>query len=284
MMQTLKMRIITWNVNGIRSVFSKDKTGQKHGKSAIKENVLYTLLKETNVDVLCLQEIKCSADVDIAGTLGLKDLGYEYCGIHCATSRKGYSGTCTISKKKPLSEIYGFGEFNTMEEFNNEGRMVTTEYEKCFVINVYTPNSKPDLSRLEWRTQKWDKLFREYCTFLQSKKPIIVCGDFNVAPQDIDVNNPKSAKGSHGFTVEEKTSFKQLLLEASLIDSFRTLYKDTVAYSWFSPFAKSREKNKGWRIDHLLVSKSLQSKLVNSGILGEYFGSDHVPCVCDIKV
>jgi exodeoxyribonuclease-3 len=277
------MRITTWNVNGIRSVFCKEKDGTK-SKTPINNNVVTTLLTENDPDVLCLQEIKCSKDVDISNTLGLTDLGYQFCGVNCAISKKGYSGTCIISKKTPISVIVGFGDFNNAEELNNEGRVLTVEYEKVFVVNVYTPNSKPDLSRLEFRVNVWDKIFRDYCTHLQSKKPIIVCGDFNVAPEDIDVNNPKSAKGSHGFTVQEKTSFKSLLDGASLVDSYRTLHKETVAYTWYSPFARSRERNKGWRIDHILVSSRVKNKISKCEVLGDFFGSDHVPCTLDIKV
>lgn len=277
------MRITTWNVNGIRSVFCKEKDGTKY-KIAINNNVVTTLLTENDPDILCLQEIKCSKDVDISKTLGLTDLGYQYCGVNCATSKKGYSGTCVISKKVPISVIVGFGDFNTAEELNNEGRVLTVEYDKVFVVNVYTPNSKPDLSRLEFRVNVWDKVFRDYCTHLQSKKPIIVCGDFNVAPEDIDVNNPKSARGSHGFTVQEKASFKSLLDGASLVDSYRVLHKETIGYTWYSPFARSRERNKGWRIDHILVSSRIKSKLGECEILGDFFGSDHVPCTLDIKV
>lgn len=275
------MRVITWNVNGVRSVLCKEKDGKKH-TSKIPNNVLAALIQENNPDVVCLQEVKCGPDVDIAHALKLKDLGYKYCGINCATVRKGYSGTCTISKAPPLAVTFGFGYFNTDPLLNNEGRIITTEYEGVYVVNVYTPNSKSDLSRLDFRVKTWDLVFREYCATLQNKKPIIVCGDLNVAPEDIDVNNPKSAKGSHGFTTDERVSFKELLKQASLVDAFRLLHKDRIAFTWFSPFARSREKNKGWRIDHILVSSRLSSKVGSTEVLGSFYGSDHVPFTVDI--
>lgn len=263
------MRVITWNVNGLRSVLSKEKNGTKHS-GHIENNVVYALLKEQDPDILCLQEIKCNA----APPMKLVELGYKYCSFNYATVRKGYSGTCIICKEQPLSETMGIGESA------NEGRVLTVEFDKFYVVNVYTPNSKPDLSRLEFRVNVWDKAFREYVQRLQKHKYVIVCGDFNVAPDNIDVNNPKSAEGSHGFTKAERESFKLL----DLCDSFRYLHKDAVAYSWFSPFANSRAKNKGWRIDHLLVSKKLQAKLTSADIHGEYYGSDHVPCSVNILI
>lgn len=277
------MRVVTWNVNGIRSVLSKTKNGEKHSKP-IKNNVVRVLLEELHPDVLCLQEVKCSPDVDVEQMLDLNGLGYNFCTMNCATVRKGYSGTCVISKIKPLEVIHGFGKFDTSINMNDEGRMITIEFESFFVINVYTPNSKADLSRLDFRTKVWDKRFREFVRKLQSRKHVIVCGDFNVAPEEIDVNNPKSAKGSHGFTLEERNSFGLLMTEANLVDTFREHNGSTVAYSWFSPFAKSREKNKGWRIDHILVSEAIKEEIVESKMYAEYFGSDHIPYCASLNI
>lgn len=278
------MRVITWNVNGIRSIVCKQKDGNKH-PTPIKENVLYTLLDGMKPDVVCLQEIKCSADIN--NLLDLQGLGYRYCEMNCATSRKGYSGTCILSKVKPLSVTHGFGLVSGTGEyddsFDNEGRVITIELANIYIVNVYTPNSKADLSRLDYRINKWDNAFRAYCMYLQEKKPIIVCGDLNVAPNNIDVHNPKSAKGSHGFTIEERESFGKLLSEANLVDTYRVVNKDMLGYSWFSPFAQSRKHNKGWRIDFILLSKILEHDIVSSMILSEYYGSDHIPCSLDLR-
>lgn len=275
----MKTKVITWNVNGVRSVMCKEKNGIKHTKP-IPNNVLVTLLVEQQPDVLCLQEIKCGADVKIAETLDLASLGYEHISVNCSKARKGYSGVCIISKTTPLKVIHDFGDYNTDKNLNDEGRVLTAEYDKFYVTTVYTPNSKPDLSRLPYRVSQWDATFNGFIQHLQAHKPVITCGDFNVAPEEIDVNNPKTAAGSHGFTIEERQSFKDLISQSLLIDTFRFLHPTKVAYSWFSPFAKSRERNKGWRIDHVLVSKKLKSKIAEAEILGDYFGSDHVPCSC----
>lgn len=271
------MKIITWNVNGIRSVMCKEKNGTKHAKPIVN-NVVSTLLAEQNPDVLCLQEIKCGVDVKIAETLDIKGLGYNHISINCSKARKGYSGVCIISKDEPLNIIHDFGDFDKTPTLNNEGRVLTAEFNHVFVVNVYTPNSKPDLSRLDYRTNEWDAAFRKYIQHLMLKKTVIACGDFNVAPHEIDVNNPKTAKGSHGFTDDERNSFNRLLTDCNMIDTFRQLNPSQIAYSWFSPFAKSRERNKGWRIDHILVAKKLKTKLKTADILGEFYGSDHVPC------
>lgn len=283
------MKVITFNVNGIRSMLTKDKSGKKHDKPIVN-NVIRELLKEQSPDLLCMQEIKCtSSDIDIAVALGLKELGYVSCEVNCAVKR-GYSGTCIISKKAPLKVLRGFMGFNDNVELNDEGRVLTFEYDNVIVVNVYTPNSKPDLSRLEWRVMTWDRTMAEYIQHLQetTKKPVILCGDMNVAPADIDVNNPKSAKGSHGFTESEKQSFEALLDETEMVDAYRVVHPTKVAYTWFSPFSKSKDadgyRDKGWRIDHFLVSCKAKNKIKKVDVLPQYWGSDHVACSLDIDI
>lgn len=280
------MKIITWNVNGIRSVSTKEKDGTKHSKP-IEHNVVRTILEEYSPDILCLQEIKCDDAINIPALVGgLDDLGYVKIDTNCSTSKKGYSGVCMICKQRPMNVIQGFGTFAPHPTLNNEGRVISAEFDKYVVVNVYTPNSKPDLSRLDFRVNTWDVAFRNFIAHLQqtTKKHIIVCGDLNVAPAEIDLSNPNANKKSHGFTIEERQTFKALLETCNLIDSFRHLHPSHVKFSWFSPFAKSRERNKGWRIDHVLVSKKLAPKIQTSEILHDYFGSDHVPCMCEIMI
>ncbi len=280
------MKFITWNVNGIRAVMNKQKNGDKRDHSKCEMNVITDLLINEKPDFLCLQEIKCNSDVDLQ-CIALEELGYHTTILNCA-QRKGYSGTAIFSKTKPLA-IYknfeGFLKSNNAEELITEGRVITLEYPKFFIITAYVPNAKPDLSRLDFRINEWEKTMRDYINYLQSNgKYIIFCGDLNVAADNIDVHNPSSAKGSHGFTNEEKQAFKDLLNECNLVDSFRELHLNEAKYSWFSPFAQSRKKGKGWRIDYFLVSKKLKPKIKKTDILSDYYGSDHIPCMIDIEM
>ncbi len=277
------MKFITWNVNGIRAVMNKQKNGDKRDPSKCQLNVITELLMNEKPDFLCLQEIKCNSDVSL-DCIGLEELGYHTTIINCSTSKKGYSGTAIFSKIKPINIHLNFDGFTTNSELINEGRIIALEYPKFVLITTYVPNAKPDLSRLDFRVNTWEKTVREYIKHLQSTgKHIILCGDLNVAAENIDVHNPVSAKGSHGFTEHEKKAFKLLLDECNLIDSFRDLYPNEAKYSWFSPFAQSRKKGKGWRIDYFLISKKLKSKIKNAEILSDYYGSDHVPCSVEIE-
>lgn len=284
------MRIITWNVNGIRSILGKAKDGSKTGTKS--KNALIDLLTELAPDVLCLQEIKCSVEhfTGVGPEAGSLGADYKYCYTSCAM-KKGYSGTCIISRLPPVKVhdfvIEGREHIQGVDVAKNEGRVICMEFANVCVINVYTPNSKQDLSRLEFRVKEWDMTFRKYVQKVQnnSGKPVVVCGDFNVAPNEIDVHNPKSAKGDHGFTMEERASFETLLHDAGLVDSFRFLHPEKKdSYSWFSPFAQSRSRNKGWRIDHILVSKGIKGKISAGTIHNDFFGSDHVPCSVDINI
>lgn len=279
------MKFITFNVNGLRSVLGKRKDGTKIAKNETSTNVLFDLLSEQRPDVLCLQEVRCNDNVDIS-SMNLLTLGYTHITLNCSTAKKGYSGTGIISKMAPLKVTIGFHEFPESHEINSEGRMITAEYDKYIVVNAYVPNSKADLSRLTFRTKTWENAIRKHIQFLQQQqsKTVIYCGDLNVAAEPIDVHNPSSAKGSHGFTDEERHEFGILLKECNLIDTFREKNPKLNQYSWFSPIAQSRKRGKGWRIDYVLVSAKMKGKIEQANILGQYYGSDHLPCMLEISL
>ena len=273
------MNIISFNCNGIRSVLTKSKDGTKH-KEVVNDNVISTLLDEQKPDVLCLQEIRCSDTLDINKLLKLETKGYHVINQNCSKLKAGYSGTLVISKQPAMTVIRNFPNLPEDHELNGEGRMITVEFSKFVLINVYVPNSKPDLSRLKFRVEQWEKEIRNHINKMEQifNKPMIMCGDLNVAPNEIDLHNPKGSKGKHGFTKEEREAFQKLLDECNLIDAYRYIYPTKGnAYTWWSNFAKSRENNKGWRIDIHLVSKSIVKKVNNVKIHHEYYGSDHAP-------
>jgi exodeoxyribonuclease-3 len=273
------MKIISWNLNGLRSVLTKDKNG---AKITIGETVIETLIKEQNPDILCLQEIRCSEDVKL-NTIDFESYGYKDITLNCAF-KKGYSGTAIFSKVKPLSIKLGFNDENN--KLNNEGRLINFEFSKFILINAYVPNAKTDLSILDWRINTWEASIRNHIKNLQNTidKHIIYCGDLNVAHDEIDVHSPSGAKGKHGFTLEERGAFQKLLDECKLIDSFRVIKPNEQKYSWFSNFAKSRERGKGWRIDYFLISKNLKTKIIKADILEQFFGSDHLPIILELKL
>lgn len=250
------MRFINWNVNGIRAAI---------GKGFLD---YFDLQKP---DFMCLQEIKCSE-----GQVSLDLPGYYQYWNYAV--RKGYSGTAIFTKHEPLSVAYGIGK----EKHDNEGRVITLEYPEFFLVTVYTPNSGRDLSRLEYRME-WEDEFKTYLLGLDAKKPVIVCGDLNVAHKEIDLKNPKTNRKNAGFTDEEREKFGTLL-DAGFVDTFRYLYPDKPdMYSWWSYFAKAREKNIGWRIDYFLTSKSIASRIEEAGIEMQVMGSDHCPVFLDIE-
>lgn len=257
------MRIISFNVNGMKSIHGKGKNGEKD--CFANENVLTKLIHEQKPDILCLQETRCQT------TKELESYGFENIYTSFA-DKKGYSGTAILTKQKPISVTNFNGPLLT-----NEGRMIVAEYDTFIVVNVYTPNSKDELLRLDERLI-WDMNF---CTYLkQFTKPIIACGDFNCASEDIDIHNPKIHRKCAGFSDEERKSFHALCNDVKLVDTFRYLHPHTVKYSYWSNFFQSRSKNRGWRIDYVLCSSSLP--IVNADILTEYFGSDHCPIIADI--
>lgn len=250
------MKLISWNVNGLRA--------------AIKKGFLEYLNQE-NPDILCLQEIKLSE-----GQLNL-DLP-EYHQYYNYAQKKGYSGTAIFTKIKPINVSYGIG----IEEHDNEGRVITAEFEDFFLVTCYTPNSKRELLRLDYR-QIWEDDFRNYLLNLNKIKPVIICGDLNVAHKEIDLKNPKSNTKNAGFTKEERSKFQELL-DVGFIDTYRYFYPDIPdMYTWWSYFAKSRERNIGWRIDYFLASSDFENQLLDASIHMEQLGSDHCPVVLYIK-
>ena len=251
------MKLVSWNVNGIRACVKKGFLDYFH---------------EVNADFFCLQETKLQAD---HSDLQL-DVCYQYCNY---AEKKGQAGTAIFAKEKPLSVSYGVGE----RESEAEGRIITLEYENFYLITVYTPNAKRDLSRLGERLE-WEDEIRHYLMELDKVKPILICGDLNVAHKEIDLKNPKSNKGNSGFTDEEREKMTSLL-NAGFIDSFRYLYPtETDRYTWWSYMAKVRERNIGWRIDYFLLSERLAPVLQDSQIHSDVLGSDHCPVCIEIDL
>ena len=244
------MKLISWNVNGLRACVGKG---------------FLDFFHEVDADFFCLQETKMQA-----GQLELDLPGYHQ--YWNSAEKKGYSGTAIFSKQEPLSVSYGLPQ----EEHNHEGRVITLELENFYLVTVYTPNSQDGLARLDYRMQ-WEDDFRSYLLELDKKKPVIVCGDLNVAHQEIDLKNPKTNRKNAGFTDEERGKMTTLL-ESGFTDSFRYFYPDAAGiYSWWSYRFKAREKNAGWRIDYFLVSKRLEEQLTGASIHTDIFGSDHCP-------
>ncbi len=251
------MKLISWNVNGIRACLKKG---------------FMTYFDEQAADFFCLQETKCQV-----GQVELDLPGYHQ--FWHQADKKGYSGTAIFTKHQPLSVSYDFGD----DEHRHEGRVITLEYENYYMITVYTPNSKRGLERLDYR-QKWEDDFRQYLTELDQKKPVIVCGDLNVAHREIDLKNDKTNHFSAGFTDEERAKFSALL-DAGFTDTFRYFYPDKEdAYSWWSYMGKARANNTGWRIDYFVTSKSLDEKLQDAEIHMMQLGSDHCPVLLEIDL
>lgn len=246
----MSKKLISWNVNGLRSCMEKG---------------FMDFFDSVDADVFCLQEIKLSE--------GQIEWNKEnYFSYWNYADKKGYSGTAIFTKEKPISVAYGIG----IDEHDHEGRVITLEFEKFYMVTVYTPNSQRELARLEYR-MKWEDDFREYLNGLRKNKPIVVTGDMNVAHKEIDLKNPKTNRKNAGFTDEEREKMT-CLLESGFIDTFRYFYPDTEQrYSWWSYMFKSREKNAGWRIDYFLASKELESNLVSAEIHDQIMGSDHCP-------
>ncbi|MCI6693277.1 MULTISPECIES: exodeoxyribonuclease III [unclassified Clostridium] len=251
------MKLISWNVNGIRACVTKG---------------FLDFFNEVDADIFCIQESKLQA-----GQIDLELPGYyQYWNY---AEKKGYSGTAIFTKKEPLDVFYGLG----IEEHDKEGRVITLEFENFYMVTVYTPNSKNELARLDYR-MVWEDAFKEYLLELDKKKPVIVCGDLNVAHKEIDLKNPKTNLRNAGFTIEERDKFTNLLT-SGFTDTFRYFYPDVAGiYSWWSYRFKAREKNAGWRIDYFLTSNSLQDKLEDAKIHTEVFGSDHCPVELKINI
>ena len=249
------MKFISWNVNGIR---------------ACKQKGFDDFFKDANADFFSIQETKCQE-----GQIDLNVNGY-FVYMNSAI-KKGYSGTAIFAKHKPLNVFYGIGSEG---KYNDEGRVITLEYDNFYLVNAYVPNAQEELKRLDFRMQYEDDL-KNY--LLSLNKPVIYCGDLNVAHERIDIKNPDSNTKNPGFSIEERTKFSELL-SAGFKDTFRTLYPDTVKYSWWSYRFNARANNAGWRIDYFVVSDSIMDKVIDAKIHNEIFGSDHCPVELDINI
>ncbi len=250
------MRLVSWNVNGIRACVQKG---------------FLDFFKEIDADIFCIQESKMQA-----GQLELELEGYHQYWNYA--EKKGYSGTAIFTKKEPISVSYGIG----IEEHDKEGRVITLEFDDFYMITVYTPNSQNELARLPYR-MTWEDAFLAYLKKLEETKPVVFCGDLNVAHKEIDLKNPKTNRKNAGFTDEEREKFSTLL-EAGFVDTFRHFYPDMEnIYSWWSYRFSARAKNAGWRIDYFVISECLKDRLVDAKILTEIMGSDHCPVVLEMN-
>lgn len=250
------MKLVSWNVNGLRACAGKG---------------FYDFFNQMDADIFCIQESKMQKGQHEFQT------DHYYIYENCA-EKKGYSGVIVFTKKEPLSVSYGLG----IEEHDHEGRVITCEYDDFYLVNCYTPNSKEELARLGYRME-WEDAFRSYLMKLDQNKPVILCGDLNVAHQEIDLKNPKTNHFNPGFSDEERNKFTELL-KAGFIDTYRTLYPDTVAYSWWSYRFQARAKNIGWRIDYFVASERLKDKVKDALIYSEILGSDHCPVGLEIEL
>jgi exodeoxyribonuclease-3 len=264
------MKLISWNVNGIRSVHNK--------------GLFLPFIEAHKPDIICLQETKAmqgQAEIDLK----------EYQEYWNSAEKKGYSGVAIFSKVKPSEVVLGFKneinkKFNlkdTYGDLTKEGRVLTLEFDKFFLVNVYTPNAKPDLSRLSMRYTSWDKAFLEHCQELETVKPVIFCGDLNVAHTELDLAKPKENKGEHGFTDEEREGIDNII-KHNFVDSFRFFNQKEGNYTWWSAWGTARERNIGWRIDYFFVSQKLVKHLKDAFILPAVRGSDHCPVGIDIDI
>ena len=251
------MKLVSWNVNGIRACVNKG---------------FSDFFKEINADIFCIQETKCQK-----GQIELEFDGYK--SYWNSAEKKGYSGTAIFVKKVPINVIYGIGK----NEYDSGGRVITLEYDNFYIVNIYTPNSKRELERLDYR-QVWEDEIRTYLSQLKQKKSVIMCGDLNVAHKEIDLKNPKTNRRNAGFTDEEREKMTELL-NYGFIDTYRYLYPDKEnAYTWWSYMGKAREKNVGWRIDYFIVSNNLKDKIKEAKIYAEIMGSDHCPVGLEINI
>ena len=249
------MKLISWNVNGIRACLNKG---------------FSEFFKEADADIFCLQETKCQPE-----QIELEFEGYT--SYWNSAEKKGYSGTAIFTKKKPIKVTYGIG----IEEHDKEGRIITLEFENFYLVTNYTPNAKRELERLDYR-MVWEDEIRKYLLELNKKKPVIMCGDLNVAHEEIDLKNPKTNKGNAGFTDEERGKMTELL-NSGFIDSYRYLYPEKMEYSWWSYMGHAREKNIGWRIDYFITSKDIEKNIKQAMIYPDVFGSDHCPVGLEIE-
>lgn len=251
------MKIISWNVNGLRAVLKKG---------------FMDFFNEIDSDIFCVQETKMQEGQ-------IEDFNLEgYTQYWNSAVKKGYSGTAIFSKIAPLSVTYGIG----IEEHDQEGRIITLEFEKFYLVNMYVPNSKRELERLEYR-MIWEDEIRKYLTNLNKMKPVIMCGDLNVAHEEIDLKNPKTNRRNAGFTDEERNKMTELL-SSNFIDTFRYIYPDKIAYTWWSYMMQARQKDIGWRIDYFIVSDDIKNNIKDAYIYKDVMGSDHCPVGIDVEI
>ena len=251
------MKLISWNVNGIRACLTKG---------------FSDFFKQADADVFCLQETKCQQ-----GQVKLEFEGYK--SYWNSAEKKGYSGTAIFTRKKPINVIYGIGK----EEHDKEGRVITLEFENYYIVTIYTPNSKKELERLAYRME-WEDEIRKYLLHLNEKKPVIMCGDLNVAHKEIDLKNPKTNRRNAGFTDEERNKMTELL-NAGFTVTFRYVYPEkTESYTWWSYIGQARTRNAGWRIDYFITSKQIEKKIKDAIIYSEIYGSDHCPVGLEIEI
>ena len=251
------MKLISWNVNGIRACLTKG---------------FANFFKQEDADIFCLQETKCQPE-----QIELEFEGYK--SYWNSAEKKGYSGTAIFTKKEPINVTYGIGK----EEHDKEGRVITLEYENFYIVTIYTPNSKKELERLEYR-MTWEDEIRKFLLKLNEIKPVIICGDLNVAHKEIDLKNPKTNRRSAGFIDEEREKMTELL-NAGFIDSFRYIYPEkTNSYTWWSYIGRARDRNAGWRIDYFITSKSIAIKIKDAIIYSDIYGSDHCPVGLNIEI
>lgn len=251
------MKLISWNVNGLRAVLKKG-----------FEDFFYDI----DADIFCIQETKMQE-----GQIEAFELkGYKQ--YWNSAVKKGYSGIAIFTKMEPISVSYGIG----IEEHDQEGRVITLEFEKFYLVNIYVPNSKRELERLDYR-MIWEDEIRKYLCNLNKKKPVIMCGDLNVAHEEIDLKNPKTNRKNAGFTDEERNKMTELL-NANFIDSYRYIYPEKIAYSWWSYMGNARQKDIGWRIDYFIVSSDIKEKMKDAYIFKDIYGSDHCPVGLDIEI
>lgn len=264
------MKLISWNVNGIRSIHNK--------------GLFVPFIEKVKPDIICLQETKAE---EHQSAIDLPD--YEECWN--SAKRKGYAGTAIFTRARPLAVMLGLPE-DILKKYkiaddgygdpNTEGRVIAAEFKDFFVVNVYTPNSKPDLSRLTMRHRAWDPAFLAYCKKLEKRKPVIFCGDLNVAHTEDDLANPKQNEGEHGFTKEERAGI-DAIIAAGFTDTFRHFTKGRGYYTWWTHFANARARNIGWRIDYIFVSADLSEKVKSADIRADVYGSDHCPISLEIS-
>jgi len=279
------MRIISFNVNGIRSMATKLKNGEKKGSSI--HNGIKTLIEEQRPDILCFQELKTQNEGDVA----FLKTNFPYIYTNMSKIKKGYSGVALLTHQQPEWVDTGFDRYSEeqlggsgYEEMMMEGRILIAKFEPCIVITVYTPNSQPELARLQERLA-WEERLRRFMTLLEEEweLPIILCGDLNVAHKEIDIHNPKGKSKMAGYTKEEREQM-ELLLQSGFVDSYRHLHPEDIKYTYWSNYAKSRERNVGWRLDYIIVSNSISDRIVEADCLTDYMGSDHCPVVMEITL